>query len=193
MQWHEANPTRWKQEQELAAKLLDDFEYGLDDQGRAYLTGVFHVYSEHDHPYESVQLRFVYPPTFPNRQQPPSVYLVSHRDRWEKCGDAHIESDWKLCMFVPGESGIDFQKPDSFNELFAVLHTYLFKQHIFQQRLLRERFSGEPARWPGEERSHGIAGVTEAVRAMGKVGRNDPCPCGSGQKYKRCCIKRIAR
>jgi preprotein translocase subunit SecA len=22
-----------------------------------------------------------------------------------------------------------------------------------------------------------------------KVGRNDPCPCGSGQKYKRCCGK----
>jgi len=22
-----------------------------------------------------------------------------------------------------------------------------------------------------------------------KVGRNDPCPCGSGQKYKKCCIK----
>lgn len=21
----------------------------------------------------------------------------------------------------------------------------------------------------------------------GKVGRNDPCPCGSGRKYKRCC------
>jgi hypothetical protein len=21
-----------------------------------------------------------------------------------------------------------------------------------------------------------------------KVGRNDPCPCGSGQKYKRCCL-----
>ncbi|TLY83733.1 MAG: hypothetical protein E6K41_00425, partial [Gammaproteobacteria bacterium] len=20
-----------------------------------------------------------------------------------------------------------------------------------------------------------------------KPGRNDPCPCGSGQKYKRCC------
>jgi uncharacterized protein len=23
--------------------------------------------------------------------------------------------------------------------------------------------------------------------ATGKVGRNDPCPCGSGRKYKRCC------
>jgi len=22
-----------------------------------------------------------------------------------------------------------------------------------------------------------------------KVGRNDPCPCGSGKKYKKCCLK----
>ena len=25
---------------------------------------------------------------------------------------------------------------------------------------------------------------------MAPVGRNDPCPCGSGQKYKRCCMAR---
>ena len=24
------------------------------------------------------------------------------------------------------------------------------------------------------------------VRKMDKVGRNDPCPCGSGKKYKQC-------
>ena len=23
-----------------------------------------------------------------------------------------------------------------------------------------------------------------------KVGRNDPCPCGSGRKYKHCCLRR---
>jgi protein O-GlcNAc transferase len=23
---------------------------------------------------------------------------------------------------------------------------------------------------------------------MAKVGRNDPCPCGSGKKYKKCCL-----
>jgi tetratricopeptide (TPR) repeat protein len=23
---------------------------------------------------------------------------------------------------------------------------------------------------------------------MGKPGRNDPCPCGSGNKYKKCCL-----
>ena len=26
---------------------------------------------------------------------------------------------------------------------------------------------------------------------MSKVGRNDACPCGSGKKYKRCCLERI--
>ena len=24
------------------------------------------------------------------------------------------------------------------------------------------------------------------------TGRNDPCPCGSGRKYKRCCLNRQA-
>ena len=26
------------------------------------------------------------------------------------------------------------------------------------------------------------------VRPGAKVGRNDPCPCGSGKKYKKCCL-----
>lgn len=25
-----------------------------------------------------------------------------------------------------------------------------------------------------------------------KIGRNEPCPCGSGKKYKKCCIKEVA-
>jgi uncharacterized protein YecA (UPF0149 family) len=29
---------------------------------------------------------------------------------------------------------------------------------------------------------------TATQRAMAMVGRNDPCPCGSGQKFKRCCL-----
>jgi SWIM/SEC-C metal-binding protein len=27
----------------------------------------------------------------------------------------------------------------------------------------------------------------EAAKAQVKTGRNEPCPCGSGKKYKRCC------
>ena len=26
------------------------------------------------------------------------------------------------------------------------------------------------------------------VHAVPKVGRNDPCPCGSGKKFKKCCL-----
>jgi len=36
--------------------------------------------------------------------------------------------------------------------------------------------------------AHGQTGFTpEPRRNTSKVGRNDPCPCGSGKKYKRCC------
>jgi len=40
--------------------------------------------------------------------------------------------------------------------------------------------------------THGTAGApVKQVRkeAADKVGRNDPCPCGSGKKYKKCCGK----
>jgi len=36
--------------------------------------------------------------------------------------------------------------------------------------------------------SHGDDGVKKPKKRDGdKVGRNDPCPCGSGKKYKKCC------
>jgi uncharacterized protein len=31
---------------------------------------------------------------------------------------------------------------------------------------------------------------SRAVRINHKTGRNDPCPCGSGKKYKKCCLER---
>jgi uncharacterized protein len=34
----------------------------------------------------------------------------------------------------------------------------------------------------------GISGTPPTQsNSFGKVGRNDPCPCGSGKKYKKCC------
>ena len=31
--------------------------------------------------------------------------------------------------------------------------------------------------------------VDEQQQKKKKIGRNEPCPCGSGKKYKRCCGK----
>jgi preprotein translocase subunit SecA len=51
----------------------------------------------------------------------------------------------------------------------------------FQRRKKREL---EQARMAG---SGDQQQVQQIVRAGDKVGRNDPCPCGSGKKYKKCC------
>ena len=32
-------------------------------------------------------------------------------------------------------------------------------------------------------------GTYESIRTEPKIGRNDPCPCGSRKKYKKCCGK----
>lgn len=49
-------------------------------------------------------------------------------------------------------------------------------------------------RWPSTKRIDFVEEVKKAEgplppRASRKVGRNDPCPCGSGKKYKNCCGK----
>ena len=32
--------------------------------------------------------------------------------------------------------------------------------------------------------------LPEPKRSEPKVGRNDPCPCGSGKKFKKCCMNK---
>jgi uncharacterized protein YecA (UPF0149 family) len=36
---------------------------------------------------------------------------------------------------------------------------------------------------------HHHGSVVTYQRAAPKVGRNDACPCGSGKKYKKCCLE----
>ena len=53
-------------------------------------------------------------------------------------------------------------------------------EEAFQRRKRREL---EQARMAGAGE---MQAVQQVVRGE-KVGRNDPCPCGSGKKYKKCC------
>ncbi|HWO40261.1 MAG TPA: preprotein translocase subunit SecA [Candidatus Eisenbacteria bacterium] len=76
--------------------------------------------------------------------------------------------------------------------------------HRIQEDVVQKLFTVEIARESAVERmevkqqpqrmvlSHGGAvenRPTAPKRQGEKVGRNDPCPCGSGKKYKRCCGK----
>ncbi|HIE15955.1 MAG TPA: hypothetical protein EYP69_03415 [Bacteroidales bacterium] len=42
------------------------------------------------------------------------------------------------------------------------------------------------------ESSHKTPQKLQPVRTEKKVGRNDPCPCGSGKKYKNCCGRSLS-
>jgi preprotein translocase subunit SecA len=53
-------------------------------------------------------------------------------------------------------------------------------EEAFQRKKKKEL---EQARMAGA----GDMQVQQVVRSGSKVGRNDPCPCGSGKKYKKCC------
>ena len=54
-------------------------------------------------------------------------------------------------------------------------------EEAFQRKKRREL---EQARMAG---SGDLQPVQQVVRGTAKIGRNDPCPCGSGKKYKKCC------
>ena len=49
----------------------------------------------------------------------------------------------------------------------------------------QQRPSGAPP--PGMAMPQAPQPVAPVRRDAPKVGRNDPCPCGSGRKYKKCC------
>ncbi len=72
--------------------------------------------------------------------------------------------------------------------------------NLFRVQLARSAASEEEAQEraveehaPRRQRmsySHGEGAQPQTVKREGKkVGRNDPCPCGSGKKYKKCCGK----
>ena len=50
----------------------------------------------------------------------------------------------------------------------------------------RAQPNGATARQPAEGGRGPVRPRDKARAAVGKVGRNNPCPCGSGRKYKRC-------
>ncbi len=83
---------------------------------------------------------------------------------------------------------LDRIKKDTVEKLFAV--QIAKEQEAKEMKVERKQTfilsRGEAAQSAGGETEDG-KGVT--VRREGKkVGRNDPCPCGSGKKYKKCCL-----
>jgi len=84
---------------------------------------------------------------------------------------------------------LDRIKQDTIEKLFAI--QIAKDEEVKEMKLPRKQTfflsRGEEAAMSGGGETESGKGVT--VRREGKkVGRNDPCPCGSGKKYKKCCL-----
>lgn len=77
---------------------------------------------------------------------------------------------------------------------------YLFLLQPVQQPTMESRPEARPTKLlfndPGaspsvlarrESKGGADAAVKTVKRTSAKVGRNSPCPCGSGKKHKKCC------
>lgn len=76
------------------------------------------------------------------------------------------------------------QKIES-KDAFPNIRNNMFSNYI------SESVRGIHAIWRKEDMQDGMPGIPPTRpkhKSLTKVGRNQPCPCGSGKKYKKCCL-----
>ncbi len=77
------------------------------------------------------------------------------------------------------------------HEMFAELTDTIRRdvaQGVYRAQLVRT--TPLPRR---EMRTNAPSEASEPQRSTERVGRNEPCPCGSGRKYKNCCLRKETR
>ncbi len=58
---------------------------------------------------------------------------------------------------------------------------------FFKVRLVQKDNTPQQQNTNNQDNRPGKTGKAKTIKKNKKVGRNDPCPCGSGKKYKKCC------
>jgi len=87
-----------------------------------------------------------------------------------------------------------FRKRKVFSDVFERYHDAVTTWHYYRKEYdegYRKEKSSVRKAPPAESHSSVFHDSTSGTfqRTGKKVGRNDPCPCGSGKKYKKCCGK----
>lgn len=195
--WHERDGgVRLAHDRALVGEHYPGLLYRVDDySGRASLAGTITLRTESGVPIR-IATRVEFPDNYPGNE--PVVYETA--GRFPRDPDRHMLPEGRCCLWLRPESKWNPKDPDSL--IHFLDETVLF----FERQLIHELYPDAP--WPGGERGHGLLGYAEYVSevlgsdgllsaltpvlsgAVG-VGRNAACPCGSGAKYKRCCLPRI--
>ncbi len=80
------------------------------------------------------------------------------------------------------EISLDYDPEKLYYNMVAAKAEWLYTLPEWEDHLTKER---RAALYKEQKRS------TTVVKGP-KIGRNDPCPCGSGKKYKKCCGRDVA-
>lgn len=196
--WYECDGgVRLAHDETLVGEHYPELRYRADAYtGRIALEGTITLRTESGIPIR-VATRVEFPDDYSDQE--PMVYETAGRFPWDP--DRHILPGGRCCLWLRPESKWDPKDPDGLLHLLD--ETVLF----FERQLIHELYPDAP--WPGGERSHGLLGYAEYIseRLGGDeerlsamkpvligalhVGRNTTCPCGSGAKYKKCCLFRV--
>lgn len=104
---------------------------------------------------------------------------------------AHCAIDWHLIEMIPDVKALferDAVDPMVFGEYDSFIDLLFDYRKARTPRAFLEDALGAMENWACFEREE--TPPRPSVPSALKPGRNDPCPCGSGKKYKKCCLER---
>jgi len=96
----------------------------------------------------------------------------------------------KMAEIDRGDSDINPYALTNEAEFFAVASEYFFERPGVMKKAHPELYSMLERVFHQNLSSRISAFAAERKRGRPRFGRNSPCPCGSGRKYKKCCLRR---
>ena len=121
------------------------------------------------------------------------VLLRNVDQKWMDHIDAMTElrQDVRLRAYAQHDPVVEYKRDG--HDMFDAMIESIYADTVRGIYTLRLRTKEEPKRVAVAKpttASHGDGTVKRrpVMRTAKKVGRNDPCPCGSGKKYKNCCL-----
>lgn len=101
----------------------------------------------------------------------------------QEASDWATKSTWKKLEIVDTEKGLESDE-DGMVEFKAFYSDEQGKDFVHHEVAKFQKVDGVWLYADGQ-----VVGTGTLKRVGPKIGRNDPCPCGSGKKYKKCCGK----
>ena len=111
-------------------------------------------------------------------------YWMDHIDAM-----ADLRQGIRLRAYAQTDPIIAYKKEslDMFEEMISAIQSETVRR-LYSVRIKKdEEIKRERVAKPTGESVGGDGTVKKQPRRVQKIGRNDPCPCGSGKKYKNCC------